>query len=209
LVLAAEGVYEREIELVGAIGEADWEKSTFRMRLANGNQTIVAMPESFHSKAREFGGRPRHQVTFKGIAAFDSFDALQKVVSVESLEIQRNYELVRRLDELAELQDGWLDGDGVALDPDQLASVSEKFATHYPERVPLPVIVPTPEGNLLLEWAFAGHPSVDINLLGTKAEFHSFGLDSVDVEREFLLVDDSAWEQFFAFLGEQLKEQVA
>lgn len=209
LVLAAEGVYEREVELVGSIGEADWEKSSFRLRLANGNQTVVAMPQSFHGKAREFGGRPRHQVTFKGIAAFDSSDTLQKVVAVESLEIQRNYELVKRLDELAELEGGWLDGDGVALDSNQLAWVSEKIAGHFPERVPLPIIVPTPQGNILLEWSLPGHPSVDIFLNESTAEFHSFGVNDVEVEREFSLTDDNAWEQFFAFLSEQLKEQVA
>lgn len=209
LVLAAEGVYEREIELVGSIGEADWEKSSFRLRLANGNQAVVSMPKSFHGKAREFGGRARHQVTLKGIAAFDSSDILQKVVTVESLEIQRNYELVKRLDELSELQAGWLDGDGVVLDPNQLALVSEKFASHFPERVPLPVIVPTPEGNILLEWALPGHPSVDIFLKEASAEFHSFGIDGVEIEREFRLADENTWEQFFAFLSEQLKEQAA
>lgn len=209
LVLAAEGVYEREIDLVGSIGEADWEKSSFRLRLSNGSQTTVAMPESFHSKAREFGGRPRHQVNFKGIAAFDSYDNLQKVVSVDSLEIQPNYELVKRLDELSELKDGWLDGDGLAPDADLLALVSEQFASHFPERVPLPAIVPTPQGNILLEWVFPGHPSVDIFLSESIAEFHSFGVDGVEIEREFRLGNDQAWGQFFAFLSEHLVEQVA
>ena len=166
------------------------------------------MPESFHGKAREFGGRSRHQVTFKGIAAFDSYDALQKVVSVESLEIQRNYELVKRLDELADLENGWLDGDGVAFDINQLALVSEKFEGHFPERIPLPVIAPTPAGNILFEWALPGHPSVDLFLSESIAEFHSFGIDGVEIEREFRLAEDNVWEHFFAFLSEQLKEQV-
>ena len=206
LVLAADKVYEREIELLGSIGEADWEKSSVRLRLANGSQTVVAMPESFHAKAREFGGRPRHQVTLKGVATFDSWDVLQKVVAVESLEIQRNYELVKRLDELAEFKHGWLDGDGVALDSDRLALVSEKFEAHFPESVSLPAIVPTPAGNILLEWTAPGHPSVDLLLAQLGAEFHSFGADGIEIEKEFRLADDIAWEQFFAFLSEQIKE---
>ena len=67
LVLAADKVYEREIELAGTIGEADWEKSTFRLRLTDGSQVIVPMPESFHAQAREYGGRNRFQVTVKGV----------------------------------------------------------------------------------------------------------------------------------------------
>lgn len=207
LVLAADRVYEREIELVGSIGEADWERSSVRLRLVNGSQTVVTMPASFHAKAREFGGRPRHQVTLKGIATFDSWDALQKVVAVEHLEIQRNYELVKRIDELAELKDGWLDGEGVALDANQLALIAEKLEAHFPENVLLPAIVPTPAGDLLFEWAVKGHPSVDFFMETGVAEFHSFGNDEIEIEREFRLTDDNAWEQFFSFLSEQLKEQ--
>lgn len=207
LVLAAEGVYEREVELIGAISEADWEKSSFRLRLGNGAQITVAMPQNFHSEARQFGGRPRHQVTLKGIAAFDSSDALQKVVTVESLEVQKNYDLVKRFDELGELQNGWLDGDGSALDPDQLALISEKFANLFPERVPLPVIVATPSGNILFEWELPGDPSVDLSLSRLVAEFHSFGADDLEIECDFELSDENAWNRFFAYLSEQLREQ--
>lgn len=209
LVLAAEGVYEREVELVGGISEADWDRSSFRLRLASGNQITVAMPQNFHSEARQFGGRPRHQVTLKGIAAFDSSDVLQKVVSVESLEVQKNYDLAKRFDELGELPSGWLDGDGTALNSDQLALISERFANHFPEQIPLPVIVATPTGNILLEWTLPGHPSVDLSLSRLIAEFHSFGPDGVEVEGDFELTDENAWQRFFAYLSEQLKEQTA
>ena len=205
-MLAAEGVYEREIDLVGSIGEADWEKSTFRLRLPDGNQSTIPMPRSFHDSAREFGGRSRHQVTVTGIATFDSWDRLQKIVSVASLEIQRNHELVRRLEELMSLQDGWLDGSGIAPDKDRLLLISENFEAAYPERLPLPSIVPTPEGGLLFEWSVAGDPSVDLSLQSQVAEFHSFGVNGTELEREFSVEGSDAWDKFFAFLSEQLKE---
>jgi len=71
LVLAADKVYEREIELSGTIGEADWEKSTFRLRLADASFAVIPMPESFHVQARKFGGRNRYQVTVKWICTYD------------------------------------------------------------------------------------------------------------------------------------------
>lgn len=209
LVLAADKVYQREVELTGSIGEADWEKSTFRLRLLNGNQTVVSMPESFHAKAREFGGRPRHLVSLKGIATFDSWDALQKVIDIESLEIQRNYELAKRFDEISELADGWLDGGGLAPDRDRLAVVAEKLAAHFPEDVPLPAVVATPDGNVLLEWRMSGHPSVDILMPGLVAEFHAFAPEGGDIDRDFVLANDEVWEQFFTFLGEQLRGRQA
>ena len=106
LVLAANAVYEREVELNGFIGEADWEKGTFRLRLADGSQTIVPMPESFYDRIRQSGGRSGDYVFVKGVAAYDSRERLQKVRAVESLEVIKNYSLAMQFDELAQLQAG-------------------------------------------------------------------------------------------------------
>jgi hypothetical protein len=209
LVLAADKVYEREIELSGTIGEADWERSTFRLRLADGGTAVIPMPESFHAQAREFGGRSRHQVTVRGIATFDSWDKLQKVIAVESLEIQLDYQLSARFDALLALTDGWLDGKGIAPDKMKLGEVAERMAGHYPEQLPLPVIAPTPEGNLLLEWDAPGDPSVDFDLASMRAAFHAFQPDASEFESELSLTTEDSWSQFFALLGEKLQQRPA
>ncbi|EIL87441.1 hypothetical protein AB7849_03170 [Rhodanobacter sp. 115] len=209
LVLAAEQYYERDVDLAGSIVEADWEKSTFRLRLEDGGHTIVPMPESFHSRAREFGGRNRHQVQVKGVATYDSWDRLQRVVSVESLDVTKNYPLAMRFDDLIQLKDGWYEGQGIAPDRDKLAIVAEKLIGAYPERVQLPLIAPTPNGNLLLEWEAVGDPSVDIDLAEERASFHSFGDRNGEIEMDFPLGTDSDWKSFFAFLSEHIKQQSA
>lgn len=116
LVLAADSVYDRPIELTGPIVEANWEKSTFQMRLADSTLATVPMPESFHPQARTFGGETRHQVIMRGVGAYDSWDKLQKVNSVESLEVQKDFQLVARFEELRTLDDGWHEGSGLAPD---------------------------------------------------------------------------------------------
>lgn len=204
LVLAADTVYEREVELTGSIGEADWEKSTFRLRMGDGGQAIIPMPEHFHAKAREFGGRPRHQVVVYGIATFDSWDRLQKVLSVDSLEVSKNYQLASRFDELMSLDDGWHNGGGTAPSKANLAAISAAMTNHYPERLALPAIVPTPEGNLLFEWNLLGDPSVDIDLTTMQGYFHSFGADQADVERDFTLRDEADWKGLFDLLQQHL-----
>lgn len=209
LVLAADKVYERGVELSGTIGEADWEKSTFRLRLADGSYAVIPMPASFHSQAREFGGRNRYQVTVKGIATFDSWDKLQKVISVESLEIQPDYQLSARFEALLALANGWLDGKGIAPDKTKLAEVAEKMVGHYPEQLPLPAIAPTPEGNLLLEWDAPGDPSVDLHLDSMRAAFHAFQPDQTEIEHEILLTTEALWGQFFSFLNERLQPRPA
>ncbi len=209
LVLAADKVYEREVELSGTIGEADWEKSSFRLRLTDGTYAVIPMPEGFHSQAREFGGRSRHQVTVTGIATFDSWDKLQKVIAVKALDIQLDYQLSARFEALLSLADGWLDGAGFAPDKARMGELVEKLVGHYPEALPLPAIAPTPEGNLLFEWDAPGAPSIDLDLDSMKAEFHAFQPDETEIEKAMLLKDEDSWAQLFSFLGEILQQYSA
>jgi hypothetical protein len=204
LVLAADKVYEREVELSGTIVEADWEKCTFRLGLADGGRVTVPMPEAFHQLARKYGGCQRHQVTIQGVATFDSWDRLQKVVNVETLDVQPDYEIAGRLDILRALENGWYDGQGTAPDQGTIDFVAEQLIGHYPEKLALPAIVPTPEGNLLFEWEMPGTPSVDLDLASLKAEFHAFGENGEDIERTFDLSEPPAWGEFFAYLQDNI-----
>ena len=209
LVLAADKVYERAVELSGSIEEADWEKSTFRLRLTNGTRTVVPMPASFHAQARSYGGRHRHQVTIRGVGAYDSWDQLQKMVSVTSLEVQQDYQLAMRFDELRTLENGWYDGQGIAPDKEKLDSIADKIIGHYPEKLPIPAIVPTPDGNLLLEWNVPGSPSVDVSMSNLQAYFHVFDHALNDVEHDFDLSKHEAWGSFFEFLSRYIGEEQA
>lgn len=209
LVLAADRVYEKEVDLLGSIAEVDWEKSTFRLRLADGSQVNVSMPDSFHNKAREYGGKPRHQVALKGVGTYDSWDRLQKLVSVESLEVVKNYAIATRMDELAQMPAGWFEGQGVALDADKLVIVADKLVADYPERLMLPSIVPTQDGNLLLEWAADGSPSLDVSLASLQASFHAFGPNGDDIERDFNLKSAAEWQSLYGFLSDSIRTTAA
>ena len=103
------------------------------------------MPETFHAQARIYGGRYRHQVTMQGVGAFDSWDRLQKVVSVNSLEVQPDYQIAVRFDELRTLEDGWHDGQGMAPDKGKLDQLAPRVIGHYPEKLPVPAMIPTPD----------------------------------------------------------------
>ena len=79
----------------------------------------------------------------------------------------------------------------------------------YPENLSLPAIVPTPGGNLLLEWSSAGNPSVDIRVAASVGEFHSFDPEGNDVEEEFALTDEGQWKAFFKFLSRTIRPNPA
>jgi hypothetical protein len=114
------------------------------------------------------------------------------------------HQLSGRFDALSALHDGWLDGKGLAPDKQKLREVCARMATDYPQHIALPAIVPTPEGNLLFEWTLPGDPSVDLHLDTMRAAFHAFQPAESEIERDFLLTSNHAWNQFFDFLSRAL-----
>jgi hypothetical protein len=117
----------------------------------------------------------------------------------------RTYEdLLHRTKMLAELNDGWYDGAGKAPERNSYAQFTAKLLQHYPSTWPAPALVPTPEGNLLLEWNGEGEPSVDIDLTAMHAMFQRSSKDGTDIESSFDLRDDDDWAKLIGFLGEQL-----
>lgn len=108
--------------------------------------------------------------------------------------------LSSQFDELRALADGWFDGAGRAPDPVALDFLETWLSEHFPADVPVPAIVPTPEGDLLLEWNVPGQPSVDIRLSDFHAAFHMFLADGLDLESTCDLRSDAERVQFLDFL---------
>lgn len=132
-----------------------------------------------------------------------------QIVSIESLEIIKNYALAVRFDELTQLEDGWYEGQGIAPTGENFDLVAKTLINFYPENLPLPSITPTQTGDLLLEWDAPGNPSVDIALATMRASFHAFGPDDTDLEKDFSLLDNQSRAAFFAFLSANIKTVAA
>lgn len=209
LVLTADKTYERDIEICGSIEEVDWKKSTFRLRSEDGKTINIPMEGHFHEEARKYGGKPRDLVSVKCVAAYDSWENLQKVIEVQQIDVQTNYKLYNRFEEIAALPDGWLDGEGVAPDKEKLGSLAEALVGDYPEDLPMPAIFPTPEGNLLLEWQLPGDPSCEIDLVAMEADFHMFSPDGADVEKVLPMSGQSQAIELLKYLSENLPSQPA
>lgn len=101
--------------------------------------------------------------------------------------------LMLRFDELRRLEDGWLDGEGLAPFREGLDRVATMFNWYWPENIEYPRIFPTPEGNILFEWDNGS--SLEILLK--------------DLHGDFIALDDAADQvfdfndrgQFFVFLN--------
>ena len=140
------------------------------------------------------------QPRFKG-AYFDSHTLPVDVI--------KNFPLAKQFDELAQLEAGWYEGQGTAPDKNKLEIIAQKLTDSYPEHLPLPTVVPTQDGNLLLEWDTEGDPSTDIDLYSMKANFHAFGPRGEDIEADFDLSVEGSFETLFAFLFAHIQSRLA
>lgn len=102
-----------------------------------------------------------------------------------------------RLEELAQLQDGWLDGKGRAPDRASLIRLAQAFDERFGADLPLPHLYPTPEGGVQAEWTLgAWEVSLEIALPGLAADYQAVHTATGETREQTLLLaaeDGSGW----------------
>ena len=112
--------------------------------------------------------------------------------------------LDRRFDELAELEDGWLSGEGSALHPKELAWFRQRLGALMAEHgVEKPLFYATPEGNLQAVWRpLPWRIEADFSLSRRSASLLAFNIETdEDDEEEIELTGSESWARLAAFLA--------
>ena len=123
-----------------------------------------------------------------------------KIVSWESIEKispPEFHDVPSSLYKLGKLKDGWLDGDGVALDHEGLKWLEKAFVDNYPDNLPLPYTYPTPDGDIQMEWIFSNiEIELEVNLKSHRAEWFCFDMSKNDNDssRQLELDQSKDWE---------------
>ncbi|MCA9232391.1 MAG: hypothetical protein KDA57_17210, partial [Planctomycetales bacterium] len=130
------------------------------------------------------------------IGRYGRDESLRGIESVEDISILEPNDVPARLDEFRVLREGWLDGDGVALDSAGLDWLAEAFEANFPDDLDLPFLFPTPEGGVRAEWTLGHHEvTLDVNLATRKAEWHEIDMRGEEgTEREFDLAVEDGWQ---------------
>ena len=118
-----------------------------------------------------------------------SLDPLDDIALLDPLDVPA------QLSELREMEDGWLDGEGVAPSHELLDWLSDRFDPWDPDQLALPHVYPTPDGGVQAEWSISGHEiSLSVDPATREGTWHvlDMGTDSEE-ERTLDLTDDRAW----------------
>ena len=112
-----------------------------------------------------------------------------------------------QLDELRQIRDGWLEGNGLAPPGSGLDWLADAFDRNYPEEAPLPHLYPTETGGVQAEWSLGPHEvTLEVDLGTRTGEWHVLNMDTgADSERRLNCEDGEDWK----WLADRIEAMVA
>ena len=190
--------FTETITLRGSVSEMDQDEMTFDLQPVYGRKVAGPIPEQHLDTIMEaFNGyRDGVRVAVYGIGRFNQQNRLLRLESVEHVDLLDTLDVPARLDELRAMNDGWLDGDGIAPPNIGLDWLSDAFNRRYPDTAPLPRIYPTEEGCVRMEWSQQANAIiVEVDLNTHTGYWLWFDRNSDDYdERQLNLEDTATWE---------------
>lgn len=203
LVLASARVNDiaEETSVRGSIPAADQHKMTFKLQ-TNSRQEVAGpiSPQHYDTIMDAFVGfKSGTRVQLQGIGRFDRKGRLRSLDSVAQITVLDPRDVPARLDEIRTLDDGWLDGSGIAPRSEWLDWLSDKFNQLFPDDLPLPLMFPTPIGGIQAEWDIgAWQISLEIDLGSRSAEWHALNIEGGEENPNQLNLDNIAHWKWIA-----------
>jgi hypothetical protein len=210
LVLESSAEYRTEESVRGAMTELNLENRSFTLRLVSGEKVTGFFGEELRESALDaLEGYGDHLVLVEGAMVRDRNDNRRRIEDVTRIEPLDPLDVPARLEALALLRDGWMDGRGTRPSPSGLAWLSRSWTECWPDDVSLPHVYPTPEGGVQFEWSVPGGSiSAEVNLDTRVAEIlvsrTSDGEILVEARHELDRTDQ--WQRFAALVQHYVAE---
>jgi len=183
--------YTATYELRGKIIALDKDRKSYEIQLSNGLKIKGQyQPADLEALQEAFVKLEKNQKIWMQVTGvFNVNDKLQTIEKIDDSCLLDPLDVQARLDDLALLADGWLDGEqGKSLDSDALKWLGSTFENGFnTEKLPLPATFPTPPGNIQFEWSFNDYEiSLEVFLETKKALFYALNIKNNAEETEEL-----------------------
>ena len=194
----------RNSAIRGVVCELDQYNMTFELQPIFGRKVSGPVSERHYQILLDAFNRYQDgaHVLIEGRGKYNRQNRLTELESVEHIRILHPLDVPARLDEFRDMQDGWLDGEGVAPTQDGIDWLSDAFARNYRADALLPFTYAMPSGGVQFEWSLGNlEVSLEVDLSTRRAVWHWLDMDtSRDFERELDLTVARSWE----WLGDEL-----
>lgn len=197
--------WTEEVILKGRIPEVDQADLSFELELRTGVKLKAPLDEQHRDTVLQasLAYRQGQIVAVQGVIKRDRADRPKSFESIEHISPLDALDVETRLEELATLPAGWLDGKGEPLDPAALRVLAQDFDTYFDPDLPLPYLYPTAEGGVQAEWTLGDwEVSLEIELPARIAHYQALHLptDQVDEQVLSLAQGRDAWSTLNASL---------
>lgn len=205
--------WTEEGALKGRISEADQSRMSFELELNDGTKLKAPLTSQHLDTVLDAfkDYRQNMRVTVQGVIKKDRQDHPKSIESVEHITPLDPLDVEVRLEELADLKDGWLDGKGSALNRNNLLWLIKEFDSKFNPALPLPHLYPTAEGGIQAEWPIGDwEASLEINLDAKRAEWQALNLVTEDCnEQDLDLSNSEGWQALNQALQDLSPEESA
>jgi len=220
ILLAGQGTYEEDVELVGLVREVDADQDSFEIRLGDDRRVPVrASPPLLSQVLRSF--QRDSAIRVSGIGVYDPEGKLLRVSQASDVSAAEEGDVAsgrpgcritvpEQVDSLKGLQAGWLDGEGLAFSDEALAWSSkllESLVTGF--ELATPHIYPTPAGSVRAEWSRPlWEISAELDWSRKLSEVRAVRLDADEMhERTFPLGEPGQEVRLGSFLASQMRSE--
>ena len=187
-----------ELAVRGVVPEADQDEMTFEIQLLDGRKVKAPIaPQHLDTIREAFNGyKDGVHVLFQGIGRFSRNDRLLGFDSIEHMSILDALDVDTQLDQFRLIEDGWLDGGGLAPPESGLDWLADAFEQHFPEEAPLPQLYPTETGGVQAEWSMGpSEVTFEVDLGSHVGQWHVLNMDTnTAFERTLNCDDDEDWK---------------
>lgn len=196
----------------GRVSAADKSNAVFNLELADGQKVsglILDTHRQLIMKAFDEYEQQMH-IAVNGWVRRDRSGRMRSFESIDRVSVVDPLDIELRLEQLALLPDGWLDGKGKALSRECVRLLAASFEAHYAPTLPLPYLYPTPEGGVQAEWSGPDwEVSLEISLPSFAAELQAVRVaDSFTREKKFQLKPESPdWVELNSTLASILQAE--
>jgi len=197
--------WTEELSLKGRICEIDKANQSFEFELYDGTKLKAPLLELHEVTVLDaVGGYPSNAAAnIKGIFRRSRSDRLKSIDQIEHVTLLDPLDIDLQLEEIAQLKDGWLDGEGTAYAPEALRELAKHFDRYFSPNLPLPRLYPMPEGGIQAEWTFGRwEVTLPIQIGSFEVEYQAMQMDTKECrDLDFSLSNAKGWQT----LNEQLE----
>lgn len=212
IVLASPQIHEviSSFDIRCTISELNKAKNTFEISYQGRTIKAEIQPEHRAQIWKAFEGYENNQkVQISGSGKFDKSDTLMSVLHVDHISLVDSLDVSARLEDLAKLSDGWLNGEGKSISPEGLAWIENSLNNNLDPALPLPYLFPTLDGDILAEWKNDECDiSIEFELMRKTAYIHVLKKGASPALEKFVaLPSDDAWKAINGLLTSLLTDQ--